>query len=131
VITRRGYQRRLDGIFGTPRGRGERVMQVCRDAGLVSTGKQGFPTDRPLLPMERAAVVLVAAIAAGTSATIVQAADLVVANDNWRRGILAAALTGEDLTLYAAVNPALKVSVTIPHRVLRGLGVGRALAEAA
>lgn len=106
-------------------------MQAARDAGLVSVGKTGPGCERPLLAMERAALILVAALCAGTSLTIVQAADLVAANDNWRRGLLAAALTGEDLTLYAAVNRALKVTVTIPHRVLRGLGVGRALAEAA
>ena len=120
MITRRQYLRRLDGIFGTPYGRGERVMQACREAGLVSVGKQGFVLfDRPLLPLERAAIILVAALCAGTSATIVQATELVAANDNWRRGVLAAALTGEDLTLYAAVNRSLKVSVTIPNRVMR------------
>jgi hypothetical protein len=124
VITRRAYQHRLDGIFGTPRGRGERVMQACRDAGLVSVGKQGYVFDRPLLPLERAALILVAALCAGTALTIVQAADLVAASGTWRRKILAAAVTGADLTLYPAVNDALTVAVTIPNRVIRDPIVG-------
>jgi hypothetical protein len=124
LITRRAYQHRLDGIFGTPRGRGERVMQACRDAGLVSVGKQGFLFDRPLLPLERAALILVAALCAGTNLTIVQAADLVSADGNWRRQVLAAAVTGAHLTLWPAVNPALTVAVTVPTRVIRDPVVG-------
>ena len=127
MMTRRTYQRRLDGIFGTPQGRGERVMQACREVGLVSTGQQGFLFDRPLLPMERAALILVAALCAGTSLTIPQAADLVAADRDWRRQVLAAAVTGADVALWPAVNGALVVAVTIPARVIRDpvLGVGQ------
>jgi hypothetical protein len=123
-VTRRLYQQRLDGIFGTPRGRGERVMQAARDAGLVSVGKHGPGHDRPLLPMERAALLLVAALCAGTNLTLLQAVALVVADGNWRRQVLAAAVTGADVTLWPAVNPSLAVAVTIPNHVIRDPVIG-------
>lgn len=132
LVTRRLYHQRLDMIFGAPAGRGQRLMQACRDAGLVSVGTRG-QFDRPLLALERAALILAAALAAGTPLPLVDAVALVAADGNWRRQVLAAAVTGADVTLHPAVNPALVVTVIIPNAIIRDPVIGFAgpLAEAA
>lgn len=135
VVTRRRYERRLDEVFGSTRGRGERVMLHARRIGLVSTGKQGLHYDRPLLPRECACLILVMALCVGTALTLTEAADLVDARQDWVRHALSVAVTGEDLVLSHAPAPALAVEVTVRSAVLRdpilGIAVSALTLEAA
>jgi hypothetical protein len=132
VVTRRRYERRLDEVFGSARGRGERVMLHAREAGLVSTGKQGLHYDRPLLPRECASLILLMALSVATALTMVEAADLVARRQDWVRHALSVAVTGEDLVLQHAFGDGLAVEVTIRNTVLRDpvLGVGGVVLDA-
>lgn len=126
LVTRRRYERRLDEVFGSSVG--GRVMTWARTAGLVRTGKQGPSHDRPLLPRERAALVLTAALITGTNLTLDAATKLIVRRPDWIRHALAVAVTGDDLVLTHRVGCALTVEVTIRNGVLRDpvLGIGGA-----
>jgi hypothetical protein len=128
IVTRRMYERRLDQMFGSSVG--GRVMTWTRNAGLVSTGKQGACIHRTLLPRERAALILTAALVTATNLTLDEATALLVGRQDWIRHAQAVAVTGEDLVLHHPVGPAMTVEVTIRNSVLRDpvLGVGGALA---
>lgn len=128
IVTRRMYERRLDQMFGSSVG--GRVMTRTRNAGLVSTGKQGACVHRTLLPRERAALILTAALVTATNLTLDEATALLVVRPDWLRHAQAVAVTGEDLVLHHPVGPAMTVEVTIRNSVLRDpvLGVGGALA---
>lgn len=130
LVTRQMYEQRIDQVFHTRQG--GRVMQHARRAGLVATLKQGTSYDRPLLPMERAGLILVSALCAGTSLTLPQASALVVAKPEWRRAMMAAAATGEDLILRHAYSPALSMMLIIPNATIRdpllGVTCGRVVA---
>lgn len=130
LVTRRMYEQRIDELFRTRQG--GRVMQHARRVGLVATLKQGTGYDRPLTAMERASLILISAICAGTSLTLIEASDLVVTKPEWRRAMLAAAATGEDLILRHAYSKALSVMLIIPNATIRDplLGVtgGRVVA---
>jgi hypothetical protein len=122
LVTRRVYERRLDEVFGSSVG--GRVMTWTRNAGLVRTGKQGPSHDRPLLPRERAALILTSALICGTNLTLDAATKLIVRRPDWIRNALAVAVTGEDLVLHHTVGRALTVEVTIRNAVLRDPEVG-------
>jgi hypothetical protein len=130
-VTRRMYERRLDEVFGTRQG--GRVMQHARAAGLVATVRQGRGQERPLQVMERASLILISALCAGTSLTLAEATGLVVAHAGWRRAVLVADATGEGLLLRHRHGPALTMMLVIPNAVIRDpvLGVGGAWAVAA
>lgn len=127
LVTRRRYERRLDEVFGGSIG--GRVMTWARTAGLVRTGKHGPAHDRPLLPHERAALILTAALVTATNLTLDETTALLVVRPDWLRHAQAVAVTGEDLVLTHAPAPAVAVEVTISNAVLRDpvLGVGDAL----
>lgn len=131
LVTRRMYERRLDEMFGGSRG--SRVLQYARCVGLISSGQHGAWCDRPLAPMERAALILMAALCAATNLTLAEATALVTAHADWRRQVMAAAATGADVTLHHTVGRALAVAVRLDSAVIRDpvLGVGGAMAEAA
>jgi hypothetical protein len=117
LVTRRRFERRLDEMFGCRKA--ERVMLAARQAGLVSTGHQGVHYDRPLLPRERAALILVMGLVAGTNLRLAEATALIVRRPDWLRNAMAVAVTGEDLVLHHAVSRLLTVEVTISNAVLR------------
>lgn len=117
VVTRRCFERRLQELFGGIAG--GRLMIQARMAGLVSTGQRGVHYERPLAPMERATLIVLAALAAGTNLTLAQAADLVVERRDWVRHAMSVAITGEDLVLCHAVTPALVVELTIRNGIIR------------
>jgi hypothetical protein len=133
LVTRRMYEQRIDEVFGTRQG--GRVMQHARRVGLVSTLKQGTGYDRPLLPMERASLILISALCAATSLALIEASDLVQAKPEWRRAMLAASATGEDLQLRHAVSPALTILLILPNALIRdhvlGVTSGRVAAARA
>lgn len=133
LVTRRMYERRLDEMFGSRVG--GRVMTWARKAGLVRSGGHGLSHDRPLLPRERAALILTAALVTGTNLTLGAATTLIVRRPDWLRHALAVSVTGEDLVLHHAVSRVLTVEVTIGNAVLRdpefGVGGAGTLAEAA
>jgi hypothetical protein len=128
LVTRRMYERRIDEVFGTHQG--GRVMQHARKVGLVATVRQGRGQERPLQAMERASLILISALCAGTSLTLIEASRLVVAHANWRRAMLAADATGEGLLLRHSFGPALALMLVIPNAVIRDpvLGVSGAWA---
>lgn len=130
LVTRRMVEQRIDELFGTRQG--GRVMQHARRVGLVATLKQGTGYDRPLLAMERASLILISALCAGTSLTLIEASDLVRAKPEWRRAMLAAAATGEGLVLRHAYSPALSILLIIPNTTIRdpllGVTCGRVVA---
>jgi hypothetical protein len=117
LVTRRMYERRLDEMFGSSIG--GRVMTWARRAGLVRSGGHGSGHDRPLMPRERAALILTAALVTGTNLTYDAATALIVQRPDWLRHALAVAVTGEDLVLHHAVSRHLTVEVTIGNAVLR------------
>jgi hypothetical protein len=117
LVTRRMYEGRIDEVFGTRQG--GRVVQHARRVGLISKGKQGLAHDRPLLAMERASLILIGALCAGSSLTLIEASDLVVTRPEWRRAMLAAAATGEGLLLRHSFGPALALMLVIPNAVIR------------
>jgi hypothetical protein len=127
------YERRIDEVFGTRQG--GRVMQHARKVGLVSTLRQGTGYDRPLTGMERASLLLISALCAGTSLTLIEASTLVAAKPEWRRAMLAASATGEDLLLRHTCSAALSLMLVLPNALIRDpvLGVtgGRVVAAAA
>jgi hypothetical protein len=133
LVTRRMYEQRIDEVFGTRQG--GRVMQHARRAGLVSTLRQGTSYDRPLLPMERASLILISALCAGTSLTLIEASDLVRAKPSFRHAMLAAAATGEDLILRHAYSSSLSVMLIIPNATIRdpllGVTCGRVVPQEA
>lgn len=133
LVTRRMVEQRIDELFGTRQG--GRVMQHARKVGLVATLKQGTSYDRPLLPMERASLILISALCAGTSLTLIEASKLVRAKPQWRRTMLSAAATGEDLVLRHAFNSTLRVMLIIPNATIRdpllGVTCGRVVAMGA
>lgn len=126
-------ERRIDEVFGTRQG--GRVMQHARRQGLVTTLKQGTGYDRPLTSMERASLLLISALCAGTSLTLIEASTLVVENPQWRRAMLAAAATGEALILRHAFSPALSMMLVLPNALITdpvlGVTCGRVVAAAA
>lgn len=117
LVTRRMYEQRLDQVFGARQG--GRVMQHARRVGLVATCKQGKNYDRPLMPMERAALILISALCAGTSLGLAEAAALVVEQAGWRRQIVAAAATGSDVVLHHSFRPTLAVELAIRCAAIR------------
>jgi hypothetical protein len=133
LVTRRMYEHRIDELFGTRQG--GRVMQHARKVGLVATLKQGTGYDRPLTAMERASLILISALCAGTSLTLIEASTLVVARPEWRRAMLAASATGEDVIVRHAYSRALSMMLVLPNALIRDplLGVtgGRVVAAAA
>jgi hypothetical protein len=133
LVTRRRYERRLDEVFGSSVG--GRVMTWARTAGLVRTGKQGPSYDRPLLPRERAALILTAALVTATNLTYDEATALLLVRQDWIRHAQAVAVTGDDLVLDHAPAPALAVEVTVRNAVLRdpvlGIAAGITLAQEA
>jgi hypothetical protein len=133
LVTRRMYEGRIDEVFGTRQG--GRVVQHARRVGLISKGKQGLAHDRPLLAMERASLILIGALCAGTSLTLTEASDLVATRPEWRRAMLAAAATGEGLLLRHSFGPALALMLVIPNTVIRdpvlGVNGGRVALETA
>jgi hypothetical protein len=124
LVTRRRFERRLDEVFGASKA--ARVMHHARLAGLISTGKQGVHYERPLLPPEQAALILVMALVTATSLHLGDASELVIERQDWIEHAQSVACTGEDLVLQHAFGDGLAVEVTIRNTVLRDpvLGVG-------
>lgn len=127
LVTRRVYERRLDVVFGGRKA--ARVMLAARQAGLVSTGHQGIHYDRPLLPCERAALILVMALVTGTNLQLAEATALVTAQADWRRQVMTAAVTGSDVLLHLPASGALAVRVTVWSRVIRDPVLGPGISE--
>jgi hypothetical protein len=122
LVTRRMVERHLDKVFAIPSG--QRVMTHARLVGLVVKGNQGCGYDRPLTGRERAALILISALIAGTALTLIQAAELVASRQDWLQGFMAAAVTGSDLVIDHAVAGSLIVHVTIRNAVLRDPIIG-------
>src|SRR5690349_24152546 len=93
-VTRRMVERRIDELFASITG--ERVMIHARTAGLIRTGKQGCLADAALTAEERATLIVVAALARGTSLTLKEITRLVEQHPGWIRKAQSAARTGED-----------------------------------
>lgn len=129
LVTRRMVEHHLDKMFVIASG--QRIMSHARLVGLVAKGKQGRGYDRPLTGRERAALILISALIAGTNLTLIAAATLVANRPDWRRDVMAAAVTGSDLVLDHTVAGSLLVHVTIRNAVLRDpiIGVGSPLAS--
>ena len=125
-ITRRMVERRIDELFASITG--ERVMIHARTAGLIRTGKQGCLADAALTAEERATLIVVAALARGTSLTLKEITRLVEQHPGWIRKAQSAARTGEDLVLRHDFGGAMVTYVAIRNAVLRDpiIGVGEA-----
>lgn len=122
-VTRRMVERHLNEVFATPSG--VNILNHARAVGLIAKGRQGPGYDRPLTGMERAALILVTALVAGTNLTLTEASRLVSSRQDWLREAMSCAVTGTDVKLrHVFADKALAVEVTIGNAVLRDPVIG-------